>query len=66
MQDEVMIQKANPGSIRNEMIRAQNVAKDLESWVAELEDRKQHAAKELRRMKKDHDALERHERRWPR
>ncbi|GFS37021.1 hypothetical protein Acr_00g0049280 [Actinidia rufa] len=59
---EPMTQLANARSNWDKMILSQNVAKDLESWIAELEAEKQHAAEELKRMKEDHSAsLERHE-----
>ena len=62
MLDEALTQQANARSIRDEMVWDQNVAKDLEGRVAELEAKKQHVVEELKRMKEDHDAtLERHE-----
>ena len=62
MQDEVMIQQANAASIQDEIIQAQNVAKDLEGRVAELEAETQHTNEELSRMKEEHvAALDRHE-----
>ncbi|GFZ08190.1 hypothetical protein Acr_19g0011270 [Actinidia rufa] len=57
-----MTQQANARSIWDEMIQPQNVVKELEGWAAKLEIEKQHIAKELRRIKEEHDAaLERHE-----
>ena len=61
MQDEVMTQQANVASILDEMIWAQKVSKDLESWVTKLE-AEQHAIEELRKLKEKHyAALEMHE-----
>ena len=55
MQEEAMTQQANVGSIRDEMVRAQSMAKDLEGRVAELVAKKQHAVEELRRVKEKND-----------
>ncbi|GFZ05555.1 hypothetical protein Acr_17g0011270 [Actinidia rufa] len=49
LQEEVMTQQAHIGSIRDEMVWAQNVAKELESRITELEAKKQHTVEELRR-----------------
>ena len=56
MLEEAMTQQANARSIRDEMIQAQNVAKELEGWVTELRAEKQHVIKELSRMKEERDA----------
>ena len=56
-----MTQQANSLSIQDEMTHAQQVAKDLEDRVAELETEKQHA-NELRKFKEEHDiAMKKHE-----
>ena len=40
MREETMTQQANAKSIRDEMLRAQSVAKDLEGRVVKLEAKK--------------------------
>ncbi|GFY93893.1 hypothetical protein Acr_09g0003390 [Actinidia rufa] len=40
MREEAMTQQANAGFIRDEMVRAKSVAKDLESRLTELEAKK--------------------------
>ena len=45
-----MIQQASARSIQDEMVQAQNVAKERESRVAELKAKKKHTVKKLRRM----------------
>ncbi|GFS30825.1 hypothetical protein Acr_00g0014370 [Actinidia rufa] len=56
MRDGEMTQQVNAKSIRDEMVQAQNVAKDLKGRVAKLKLKKQHAAERLIRMKEDHAA----------
>ena len=51
-----MLEHANVGSIRDEMVRAQNVAKGLEDWVTELEAEKSKTTEGLQKMKDDHSA----------